>query len=879
MTCFDQASSSGAAAEQIGSYRIHTKVTWCVVFSCLVLLPWLAIAQSLTVSNGSMELPVVGAWSTTKPPGWTWNPGSGVGDVGLTSTSGANGTQQSLYGNQLAGTFTSAATPETIPGEGSVILKYWAKRENFGNFTLAAETLVGGVSMATRTDVLQSNVWTQYTVNCPVTAADAGKTAQVRFTFSGSGAWQGYLDEISLAFSNTAPQVSFGAADIIQSETNSLCTVAVYLSRASSAPVAVNYYLAGGTAIAGTHYNFTPGTLNFAPGVLSNGFSFSILDNPTYQVTKTVLFNLTSSSNTVLGNYPIQTVLIVDPEDRPPARNFYVDSVAGSDANSGTDIAAPWKSLAKLNATTFRTGDSILLKAGSTWTGQLHPLGSGDYNGQITIDMYGSGAKPRIDGGGISGGTFYLLNQQYWTINNLELSNLGSTNIAKKQGILIKNDCVGTLNRIYVRNCYIHDVNGVMDNYIDGKESGGIVFYVTSSNTNVPSKWNDIRIENNVIRDVVREGILLQSLWVNKPQDPNTYWSSCGPYYPSTQVRIASNILERIGGDGIIPWAVNGAVVEYNYVRQSNLNNVGQGHAAVWPYICENIVFQFNEICETQTRFDGMALDLDHSNQNCIYQYNYSHDNQGGFLNMCSAGNANNNIVRYNISENDGCVAGGRVFLIYGAGNHNYSVYNNTVFVHSNNPPVFQDDGGGSASSTINFYNNIIINLGSGSMNTPAGCFFDRNLFFGNGAIASDANKLQVNPLLIAAGSGSNGLASVAGYKLATNSPALRTGRIIPDNGGRDYWQNPVPAGVAPNLGAYNGMGVPEITNLLWSVSGTNLVLNWPLYHVLRTQTNLLPADAGSNAWPIVPGSTTTNRMVVPIERSVPARFFRATQP
>ncbi len=857
-------------------------LAYLVARPSLILLPlllsWMAPAQTLGLFNGNMELPVVVAWSTTKPSSWTWSAGSGVGDVGLTSTGGANGSQQTLYGNQLAGTLTSDASMGTVPGEGAIVLTYYAKRENSGTFNLTGSVLVGGIVVTSRTDVLQTTTWTQYTLNCPVSAADAGKSVQARFVFSGSGAWQGYLDEVGLAFSNSAPQVSFSGGDLIQAETNSQGRVSVYLSRAATNSVSVGYFLAGGTAQAGTDFTFTPGLLTFSPGVISNSFGFTVLDNSTYQGSKTILFGINNPANATLGLVTTQSVMIVDPEERPAPRTFYVDSVAGSDANSGTNIAAPWKSLAKLNATTFRTGDSILLKAGSTWTGQLHPLGSGDYNGQITIDMYGSGAKPRIDGGGISGGTFYLLNQQYWTINNLELSNLGSTNIAKKQGMLIKNDCVGTLNRIYVRNCYIQDVNGVMDNYIDGKESGGIVFYVTSSNTNVPSKWNDLRIENNVIRDVVREGILLQSLWVNKPQDPNTYWSSCGPYYPSTQVRIASNILERIGGDGIIPWAVNGAVVEYNYVRLSNLNSVGQGHAAVWPYICENIVFQFNEICETQTRFDGMALDLDHSNQNCIYQYNYSHDNQGGFLNMCSGGNANNNIVRYNISENDGCVAGGRVFLIYGAGNHNYSVYNNTVFVHSNNPPVFQDDGGGSASSTINFYNNIIINMGSGSMNAPAGCFFDRNLFFGNGAIASDANKLQVNPLLVAAGSGSNGLASVAGYKLATNSPALRTGRIIPDNGGRDYWQNPVPAGVAPNLGAYNGMGVPEITNLLWSVSGTNLVLNWPLYHVLRTQTNLLPVD-GSNAWPIVPGSTTTNRMVVPIERSVPARFFRATQP
>ena len=187
------------------------------------------------------------------------------------------------------------------------------------------------------------------------------------------------------------------------------------------------------------------------------------------------------------------------------------------------------------------------------------------------------------------------------------------------------------MNSIYVRNCFIHDINGVMTNYVDAKESGAIVFKVTVSNTNLPSNWNDLRIERNVITNVAREGILLTCFWVNKPQDANTYWSGLGLYYPSTQVLISSNTLKQIGGDGIIPWFVNGGIVEYNYVFQSNSNTVAQGHAAIWPYICENVVFQFNEVAETQTKYDGMSFDFDNSNQNCIYQYNYSHATKEDF--------------------------------------------------------------------------------------------------------------------------------------------------------------------------------------------------------------------------------------------------------
>jgi hypothetical protein len=106
-------------------------------------------------------------------------------------------------------------------------------------------------------------------------------------------------------------------------------------------------------------------------------------------------------------------------------------------------------------------------------------------------------------------------------------------------------------------------------------------------------------------------------------------------------------------------------------------------HAAIWPYFCEDVVLQHNEVCETKTKFDGMAFDFDNSNQRCVYQYNYSHDNEGGFLNMCCDGNANGNVARYNISQNDGCLTGSRVFLVHGNGNHGYRVYNNTIYVRA----------------------------------------------------------------------------------------------------------------------------------------------------------------------------------------------------
>jgi hypothetical protein len=46
------------------------------------------------------------------------------------------------------------------------------------------------------------------------------------------------------------------------------------------------------------------------------------------------------------------------------ASTYYVSSSAGNDSNSGTATSAAWKTLAKVNGSTFVAGDRILLARG-----------------------------------------------------------------------------------------------------------------------------------------------------------------------------------------------------------------------------------------------------------------------------------------------------------------------------------------------------------------------------------------------------------------------------------------------------------------------------------------------------------------------------------
>jgi len=73
--------------------------------------------------------------------------------------------------------------------------------------------------------------------------------------------------------------------------------------------------------------------------------------------------------------------------------SYYVDATLGNNANSGLTTSSPWKTLAKVSSSTFQTGSTVFLKRGETWFEQLDIPSSG-----VSIDAYGSGALPVIDG-------------------------------------------------------------------------------------------------------------------------------------------------------------------------------------------------------------------------------------------------------------------------------------------------------------------------------------------------------------------------------------------------------------------------------------------------------------------------------------------------
>jgi Right handed beta helix region len=315
----------------------------------------------------------------------------------------------------------------------------------------------------------------------------------------------------------------------------------------------------------------------------------------------------------------------------PGATTYYVDSAAGDDQHDGKAPDKAWKSLDRVNSAAFAPGDKILFKAGSRFEGRLAPKGSGKEGAPIVIDAYGEGAKPLIAAGGRFHEALLLENQEFWEVNNLEFTNQGETREKFRYGVRVRAWDFGTMHHIHLKNLFVHDVNGSVIK--DWGEGQGIVWENGGKDTR--SRFDDLLIEGCHLLRTDRNGICGYSAY-----DDRRLW------YPSLNVVIRNNLLEDIGGDGIKVWGCEGALVEHN-----RLDKAGQRapdySAGIWPWSSDGTVIQFNEVSEFKGTRDGQAFDSDGNCRGTIFQYNYSHDNDGGFMLLCTSGDFRGMAARF----------------------------------------------------------------------------------------------------------------------------------------------------------------------------------------------------------------------------------------
>jgi hypothetical protein len=341
-------------------------------------------------------------------------------------------------------------------------------------------------------------------------------------------------------------------------------------------------------------------------------------------------------------------------EARTLPSTFYV-SAAGNDHNDGRTLATPWQTITKVDQTAFRAGDVVLFRGGDAFQGDLKFSAGGTATAPITVSSYGIG-RATIEAGAGSG--LAVHNAGGFDIRNLNFVGTGNN---QANGISFDNSLPGNvkLPHIYIDHV---DIRGFGANGIDVLGDTGTDGYADVRITYVTS-------HNNGLAGVYVEG------QVPRASNRQVYIGHCQAYN------------DNLGGLEIAD--TDGGMIERSVAHD---NAAGLGHeVGIWTYDSNNITIQYNESCRNFSvsgSDEGDGFDFDGGVTNSVMQYNYSHENDGAGILLGEypgSGLTGGNLIRYNISQNDGRLNGYAGIYLY---NYDYPyskvtnnyIYNNTVY-------------------------------------------------------------------------------------------------------------------------------------------------------------------------------------------------------
>lgn len=515
-----------------------------------------------------------------------------------------------------------------------------------------------------------------------------------------------------------------------------------------------------------------------------------------------------------------------------PATDYYV-SPSGDDANAGTSTATAWRTLSKVNRFTFSPGDRIFFEGGQSFGGGLR-FDSDDVGTQarpITIGSYGTG---RATLSALQGDGIYVHNTMGFRISNLNVVGSGRTTNTGT-GVFFNNDLAGNVKLKFV--------------HIDQVEVSGFGKYgILIQGNNGKSGYRDVRIKNALSHDNALAGIYVRG----KFSQSSTAYAHEDVYIGYSKAYNnpgVSGISRGNTGSGIVLSNVTRGTIERSVAYDNGwLCNSNQGGpVGIWAWDSNNITIQYNESYRNRVAGpqDGGGFDFDGGITNSLMQYNYSHDNDGpGYLlaQFEYARKFTGNMVRYNISQNDGRKNSYGAIHLFGD-IHNSEIYNNTIYMTppaGGSPPaikIYKD-----TTTDVHFRNNIfqvtgglrLIEVSSGQ----SGLLFQGNDYFSSGAdfqiswygksylsladwrsatgqeqIKGTDVGLKVDPKLLAPGNGgtlnnAKLLDTLNVYRLQSSSPLIEAGLNLTqlfgiDPGTRDYYGNTLPQRAAFDVGAH----------------------------------------------------------------------------
>lgn len=357
-------------------------------------------------------------------------------------------------------------------------------------------------------------------------------------------------------------------------------------------------------------------------------------------------------------------------------KNYYV-SKSGDDSRDGLSIQTAWRSLDKISNFDFNPGDSLMLEGGVEFKGTINL--TSDDNGSpgkpVVVTSYGN-KKATIAAG--DGEGLQANNTSFIRIVSLKFEGSGvSSN--KGNGIhFFANDSLKSPSDIEVIDC---DVRGF--------KTFGIGF---GANDNISYKgYRNVRIIHCNVSENGQAGISSYGSYLGF-QHAHFYISNCKVF----ENRGIPSRTESHTGNGIVMAMIDDLLIEQCEAYRNGADNrcTAGGPVGIWVWMCKNAVIQY---CVSHDNYagltkDGGGFDIDGGASNCTLQYNYSYNNEGAGYLLAEYGAVfpyTNNIVRFNISFNDGRKNGYGGISIWGAGKEyrvtNTYIYNNTIYLDDRN--------------------------------------------------------------------------------------------------------------------------------------------------------------------------------------------------
>ena len=396
------------------------------------------------------------------------------------------------------------------------------------------------------------------------------------------------------------------------------------------------------------------------------------------------------------------------------ATTYYIKPT-GSDSASGTSTASAWKTLARANKHKFKAGDRLLLQGGASHAGSLLLTSEdrGSATAPIVIGSYGSGRatiKPAATQHGI-----HLVNTAGIDITNINVVGTGAAS-HKKSGIHVEiteqNPLTSgaRLKRLYIQNVDISKVyGGIRFEHFDPARTG----------------HEDVRILDAKVHDNRFAGIKIRGTPDKGPDKAHSIRklriARVKAYRNTGDPNLSSH-----SGNGIMVSGVDGGVIERceAYENGGTDGSSDGGPVGIWSLNSNRMTIQYN-ISHHNRRgpsgVDGGGFDLDGGSTNSVLQYNYSYDNAGpGYL-LAQYENAlqfHNNVVRYNVSQNDSRESSQGAINVWSKGSNggirSTRIYGNSVYVRSAGAPAFKIQTGGI--SELKVFNNLFAREGNATL-------------------------------------------------------------------------------------------------------------------------------------------------------------------